>query len=199
MNAKLQELTDKLYQEGVQKGQSEAEKILTDAKAQASKIIAEAKAEAENRLAEGQKKSDELRSNVQAELQMATRQCITSLKQQITGLIATKVASGAVAEALNSREFLAGVIQSVAKNWQTAEGTVIQLPANLDADIRKFLETQISSALAGGVTVEYVKDIKTGFLIQPADGSYKVSFTEESITGFFKEFLRPKLVEMLYQ
>lgn len=199
MNAKLQELTDKLYQEGVQKGQSEAEKIITEAKSQAAKIIAEAKTEANARLTEAQKKSEELRNNVQAELQMATRQCITSLKQQITGLIAAKVATGAVGEAFNSREFLTGVIQSVAKSWPSDEGAVIQLPANLDDETRKFLETQISKVLSGGLSIEYIKDIRTGFLIQPADGSYKVSFTDESIAGFFKEFLRPKLVEMLYQ
>ena len=46
MQNKLQELTDKLYQEGLSKGKEEGERILADAKAQAEKILAEAKAQA---------------------------------------------------------------------------------------------------------------------------------------------------------
>ena len=37
-----------------------------------------------------------------------------------------------------------------------------------------------------------------GFTIVPADGSYKVSFGEDEFVAFFKEFLRPGLVEMLF-
>ena len=46
MQNKLQELTDKLYQEGLSKGKEEGERILAEAKAQAEKILAEAKAQA---------------------------------------------------------------------------------------------------------------------------------------------------------
>lgn len=60
MNAKLQELTEKIYQEGVQKGQTEAEKIIADARLEAKKIISEATSEAERQLTEAHKKSDEL-------------------------------------------------------------------------------------------------------------------------------------------
>ena len=40
MQNKLQELTDKLYNEGLSKGKSEGEAILANAKAQAEEIIA---------------------------------------------------------------------------------------------------------------------------------------------------------------
>ena len=46
-NNKLQELTQKLYNDGLEKGRSEAERLLAEAKAEAAKIVAEAKAEAE--------------------------------------------------------------------------------------------------------------------------------------------------------
>ena len=47
MHNKLQELTDKLYNEGLSKGKQEGEEILAKAKVQAEEIIAKAKAEAE--------------------------------------------------------------------------------------------------------------------------------------------------------
>ena len=50
MQNKLQELTDKLYNEGLSKGKQEGEEILAKAKVQAEEIIAKAKAEAEEKL-----------------------------------------------------------------------------------------------------------------------------------------------------
>ena len=40
--------------------------------------------------------------------------------------------------------------------------------------------------------------IKTLFTVSPADGSYKVNFGEEEFMNYFKAFLRPQLVEMLF-
>ena len=47
MENKLQQLTQKLYDEGLEKGRSEAGKLVADAEAQAAKIVAEAKAQAD--------------------------------------------------------------------------------------------------------------------------------------------------------
>ena len=50
MDSKLQELTDKIYTEGVEKGKEEAAKIVEKANAEAKAIVAKAKAEAEKQL-----------------------------------------------------------------------------------------------------------------------------------------------------
>lgn len=47
MENKIQELTDKIYHEGVEKGNEEAKNLIHNAKAEAEKIIAEAKKEAD--------------------------------------------------------------------------------------------------------------------------------------------------------
>ena len=44
---KIQELTEKIYHEGVEKGQQEADRLIAEAKAQAEKIVAEAKEQAQ--------------------------------------------------------------------------------------------------------------------------------------------------------
>ena len=53
MQNKLQELTDKLYNEGLSKGKQEGEEILAKAKVQADEIIAKAKEEAKSIIKEG--------------------------------------------------------------------------------------------------------------------------------------------------
>lgn len=43
MENKIQELTDKIYREGVEKGNEEAQRLVSEAQAQAEKLIEDAK------------------------------------------------------------------------------------------------------------------------------------------------------------
>ena len=43
---KIQELTEKLFREGVEKGKAEADRIVAEAKEQAARIVAEAREQA---------------------------------------------------------------------------------------------------------------------------------------------------------
>lgn len=74
MQNKLQELTDKLYKEGLSKGKQEGEEILAKAKDQAEEIIGKAKAEAEAIIAAAQKEAEDLRTKVTGDLKMAAGQ-----------------------------------------------------------------------------------------------------------------------------
>ncbi|EJW90202.1 ATP synthase subunit E, partial [gut metagenome] len=47
MENKIQELTDKIYREGVEKGNVEAQKLIEKAQEDAKKILADARKEAE--------------------------------------------------------------------------------------------------------------------------------------------------------
>ena len=58
--------------------------------------------------------------------------------------------------------------------------------------------TKAKDLLDKGVKIEQVNGIKSLFTISPADGSYKLNFGEEELENYFKAFLRPQLVEMLF-
>ena len=55
MQNKLQELTDKLYNEGLSKGKAEGEAILAKANSEAEEIIAQAKKKADAIVAKAQR------------------------------------------------------------------------------------------------------------------------------------------------
>ena len=55
MENKIQELTDKLYHEGVEKGKAEAERLIAAAKEQAAELIAKAQEEAADIVAKAKK------------------------------------------------------------------------------------------------------------------------------------------------
>ena len=70
MDTKIQELTDKIYKEGVEKGNEEAGRIIADANAQKQAILTEAEAEAKRIVAQAEKQAAELKKNTEAELKI---------------------------------------------------------------------------------------------------------------------------------
>ncbi|SEF52782.1 MULTISPECIES: hypothetical protein [Parabacteroides] len=196
MDTKIQELTDKIYQEGVEKGNEEAGRIIADANSQKQTIISEAEAEAKRIVAAAEKQASELKKNTEAELKLFATQSVEALKSEVANLITGEIVSSNVKAAVSDKAFMQKVILDMTKEWVQNEALTIQTN---DADaLAKYFETNAKDLLNKGVKIEKVNGKETSFAIIPADGSYKVTFGEEEFVTFFKEFLRPQLVEMLF-
>lgn len=196
MDTKIQELTDKLYKEGVEKGNEEAAKIIAGANAQKQKIVGEAQAEAQRIVAAAEKQAAELKKNTEAELKLFATQSVEALKSEVVNLITGKITSANVKAIVSDAAFMQKVILEMAKEWAKNEAITIQT-AEAEA-LTKYFTANAKSLLDGGVKIEKVNGKNASFTIIPADGSYKVTFGEDEFIAFFKEFLRPQLVEMLF-
>ena len=84
---KIQELTEKILREGVEKGQAEADRIIQQAKEQAEQILQDARQQAQEITAQAQKKADETAANTRSELKMYTSQAISALKSEVTNVL----------------------------------------------------------------------------------------------------------------
>ena len=196
MENKIQELTDKIYREGVEKGNAEAQRLVGAAQDEAKKIIADAQAQAEAILAEAKKNAAELADNTKSELKLFAGQAVNALKTEITSLLTNQVISSAIKGFVADKDFFNKFIVALAIQWSANEPIVI---ATADAaSLKKYFAAQAKDLLDKGVKIEQVNGMKTLFSISPADGSYKVNFGEEEFENYFKEFLRPQLVEMLF-
>ena len=91
MDSKIQQLTEAIFNEGVQKAREEAGAILKEASEKAALIEKEAKIAAEKIVNEARDKSLELKSHVDSEIKMTLNQAVSAMKQEITTLIAMKV------------------------------------------------------------------------------------------------------------
>ena len=200
MQNKLQELTDKLYNEGLSKGKQEGEEILAKAKVQAEEIIAKAKAEAEAIVTAAQKEADDLKTKVQGDLKMAAGQSIAATKKDIETLVVTKMTAEETSKALTSAEFVKEVILAVAKGFNTEEPVDLEviLPEKLKAELEPFVAGELAKALKGGVEASFTKKIAGGFTIGPKDGGYFISFTEETFNALISEYLRPATKKILF-
>ena len=200
MQNKLQELTDKLYKEGLSKGKQEGEEILAKAKDQAEEIIGKAKAEAEAIIAAAQKEAEDLRTKVTGDLKMAAGQSVAATRQDIETLIPTKMTEGEISSALTSADFVKQVILAVAKgfNAQDAAALELVLPESLKKELEPFVAKELATVLNGGVQASFSKKISGGFNIGPKDGGYFISFTDETFKALIAEYLRPATKKLLF-
>ena len=196
MENKIQELTDKIYREGVEKGNTEAQKLIANAQDEAKKIVEDARKEAEAIVAASRKSADELAENSKSELKLFAGQAVNALKSEIATLVTDKIVNADVKAFAADKDYLNAFIVALASKWSVNEPIVI---STADADgLKKYFAAQAKALLDKGVKMEQVNGNKTLFTVSPADGSYKVNFGEEEFMNYFKEFLRPQLVEMLF-
>ena len=202
MQNKLQELTDKLYNEGLSKGKQEGEAILNEAKAQAEDIIAKAKAEAAGILARAEKEAEEMKSKVTGDLKMAAGQCMAATKQEIENLLVSKVSDKDITGALTSADFVKQVITAAVKAFDPASSEPadlsIVLPESLKEKVEPFLRKELAAALNSKVEASFSKKVNGGFTIGPKGEGWFVSFTDETFKELMSEYLRPAARKILF-
>jgi len=193
---KIQELTEKILREGVEKGQAEADRIVQEAKQQAEKILQEARQQALDINAQALKKADETAANTRSELKMYTSQALNALKSEVTNVLTDSVVKEAVAGLAASPDFLGQFAVALAEKWSGGEPLVI---SSSEADsLKAYFAAKAKALLDKGITINKVNGKDTLLTIAPADGSYKVNFGKEEFETYFKNFLRPQLIEMLF-
>ena len=193
---KLEELTQKIYAEGVEKGNAQAEQIVEKAKADAAAIVENAEKQAADILAKAQNKAAELDKNTRSELRLYAEQSVNAIKTAITDLINGKVVTDNIQAATADPKFMQSLILKMAE--QMLQNGNVTIEAKDAASLRTYFEQNAKALLNQGLTITEVKGIKTDFQIQSAQGGYKLSFGEQELVAYFKEFLRPQLIEMLF-
>ena len=192
----LSELTEKVYAEGVEKGKAQAEQIVAKAQEEAAAIVAKAEKEAAEKLAAAEAKLAELDKNSRAELKLFAEQSVSALRTEVANLLTDQLAAESVKAATADAKFMQGIIAKLAEQM-AKDGNVTIEAADAEA-LKKYFAANAKGLLEKGVKVSEVKGIKTDFAIVSEKGGYKLAFGEKEFVEYFKEFLRPQLVELLF-
>ena len=202
MQDKLQELTDKLYNEGLSKGKQEGEEILAKARKQAEEIIAKANSDADSIRAAARREAEELKTKVTGDVRMAALQSITATRQSIEKLILTEMTDKETSSALSSAGYVKKLIEAVAKSFNPAgqdpADIALVLPESMKKELEPFVTDELSRILKAGVSAKFSRKKSGGFTIGPKDGGYFISFTDETFKELISEYLRPATRELLF-
>ena len=200
MNDKLQQLTDKLYNEGLSKGKQEGEAILAEAKKKAEAIIAQANKQADDIIGKAKADAEDYRHKVESDVKMASAQSLQATKKDIENLLVAKMAAEPVKASLADGAFLKEIIKEVAKKFsaENPEDLSLVLPEKLQKELEPFVAGELAKQLGKEVKVSFSKKIAGGLSIGPADGSYFVSLTDETFSELIGEYLRPATKKLLF-
>ena len=202
MQNKLQELTDKLYNEGLLKGKAEGEAQRAQAKEEAAAIIKAAQEKADAIVAEAEKKAEETKAKAESDIKMASGQAIMAIKQQVESLITAKAVAEPVAKAMEDDSFLKEIVKLLVEKFNPASAEssdlAVILPESQKAALAEFLQKSVSKELGKGLDVTFSKEIKAGARIAPKGAGYFISFTDEDFQSILANYLRPATKKILF-
>lgn len=202
MENKLQELTDKIYQEGITRGKQEAESIISAAGEEADKIIKSAEAKAEEIISNAKRESEELKKNTLSELRISFRNAMNGLRQDIENMITGKVVDEPVKDALSDTSFISRLIEDATSklfNESNISGADVNVPEEMKEKIEQYLREKTDKSLSSGLVLIPDKTMAKGFEIIPHGKDYKVRVTEDDLKIYIRDFLRSRLADLLFE
>ena len=196
---KLQELTQKLYEQGLSKGKEEGEALLSQAHKEADELIKKAQEEAAAIIENAKKEAAGYKTKVEGDVKMASTQALQATRAGIENMVVAK-AVAPVKEQLSGAAFLKEIITAVAKNFSSQQATDLSLvlPEKLRSELEPFVKNELARTLGKGVEARFNAKLEGGFKIGPKDGSYFIDLSDEAFQELIGEYLRPATKKILF-
>ena len=212
----VENLIQRLRDQGVEAGQERAEKIVLDAQKRAEWVLDEAKLEAQQIIAEAKKQSDALRIAGEDALKLATRDALLKLRDTLLGSFSKEV-KRVVGQKMDQEVFLERLILQLAGkvredlDLDAKENISMFLPNNpvgVDElknnpdELKVGTLTHFTAAIAAdmlrkGVFIKVSDDVSGGLSVRLKDDDMVVDFTDETLSALLLEHLQPRFRTLL--
>ena len=190
MAEELKHLIEQIQKEGVEKANSEAETIISQAKKKAAKIVEEAEAKAQEHLKRAETSSAAFAERSVKTLEQAARDLLITVGQGCEKVVAETL--GKEVDSALSGDLLQKMILSVVeKSTDDVELTVSESDAKA---LAAFCADQAAKA---GNKIELVSDseVLSGFRVGFEGKSVTLDYTGEAVADALAAFLRPELAK----
>ena len=206
----VQELINRLRDEGVKAGQEKSDQVLREAQEQASRIVAQAKAEAEEILNKARSEIETERAAANDSLRVAIRDTELKMEAELKAGFAAHV-KRLVSVELSDREFLRQVVLAIAgmaAGDKACEGQPVEvlLPQDLfETDERETRLTEkgqdrmrhlvlgiSGDMLREGVDLKPSEDISGGIRIRLVGEDLEIDLSDQAISDLLLQNLLPR-------
>lgn len=206
-SAGVQQLIDRLHQEGVEKGQGEAQALLVSARQEASEILDKAKQEAQEIVVAAKQEAEHIRESGHEAVRLAGRDAILSLTEELAADFDRKL-RGLVGQTLKDTEFLKQLILDIGRASlpEDSHGPLRVLLLK-DADsgqadedaLQNLVRALTGEALRSGLTYEVAASDTPGVRIQDVEGNLEIDLTSETLTHLLLKHLSPRFRRIVEQ
>jgi len=195
MAKQVQELIDKIKQEGFSAAKEKAQAVEAQAQEKAKIIIEQAQKQAQGILETATREAKKLDETAKAAIKQAARDMILDLRREIQKILNTIIRKD-VKESL-SPEALADIIKEVAQNFSektqgSADIKVVLSKNDLDS-LKKGMIKKLQEEIKQKITFESSEEIAAGFTISFDAGKSSFDFTDESLSEHLSAYLNPEV------
>ena len=202
MTSKIQELTEKIYQEGVDKAQNQANILNKEAEEKAAGLINDAQQKADNIILEAERKSREIYQGLTEELQSVSSQVIAITKQKITDSIVTDSSKKRTKVLLDDKDSIKALVLELIKKWNLENEAIDDLSLILSKEqfgkMDGIFKSGALQVLQNKKRILFDPSIKNGFQIISNSEGFKISFSDKDLENFFKKFMKPRIYKYLF-
>ncbi len=209
----VQELIDRLRDEGVAKGQNEADSLITEARKQSMTILDDAQREAEEILAKARAEAESIVENGNEGLRLASRDVMLKLRESFHKEFENRVRQ-LVAFTLKDRSFLEKLILEVARRATpqddskrlkvllpesdvTAEELAAEVSNVQEGSLAHFVLGLAADVLREGLSFGVSDEPSPGVRVQIVEDDVQLELTDETITALLLQYLAPRFRAVL--
>ncbi len=216
ISAGVEQLIERLRDEGVLAGRLRADEIVAEAERRAAAVIAEAEQTAQSMVAQAQLEVDRLKRGGQDALAIAMRDIVLKLKAQLSDVIGERV-KRLIAKELQQEDFLRMLLLEVAgqvrEDNRIDECKKVEMvlprhrigleelrrqPLELEeGSLSHFIINVAADELRKGVVFSTSEDLQGGLRIRLVDHDIQIDLTDETLSELLLEHLQPRFRAML--
>lgn len=197
MEIQVQELLERIRNEGVESAKQRADELLQKAQVEASEIVASAARKAEDAESEAKRRIEALEAASRESLLQASRDALIALKQSVQKFLETCV--GADVNLAFDEKLAAQVIPEILRLLaQSQSGDLdVLLSRELTARLDAALAARLSKEIGAGVTFKPYPAIDAGFRVSWKGSAAQFDFSEESLAQVLSARVNAVLGEYL--
>lgn len=197
MADELQGLIDTIQKEGVEKAQSEADKIIQEAQQKARQTVADAEKEAESIRAKAKDDAKATAEQGTQALRQAARDMLLAVAQSVQDLLRSMVV-GEVNKSLDG-DTLKEILKNITDTYfaKVAEHKPVDIYINPEDQkaLAGFFRSRLREKFKEGLEVHPDDHISKGFRVALQGEDYYHDLTQESLAEELCRYLRPELQE----
>lgn len=197
MPESLQNLIDRIQQDGVAKAETQAQAIIEEAHRKADAIVKNAEATAKSKMAQAQRDADLFTERSIRAIGQAARDVVISVERAVSVML-EQTLHGEVAGALTTESVSRMLESAVAAYAGSGQNRIdLILEPEQQRAVLSLVRSRFASLLQKGVTIKADSSVTSGFRAVLTDKHVEHDFTGEAIAQALGQVLRPHQAEVL--
>jgi len=184
----LGDITQELNERVLTPAKAEADAIIGEARKQAAAIVAEAEAAAEKSRAVAAKEADDIRRQLQVDMDTAARNFVIMVQEKLESAVVTPVVEAEVKAVCSDPGFLKQMIELMLTEFLKHQGEAkpleILLPEKNRAELESWFTQKFRDRAVGALTVHFTDKISFGFHIGVQGEGAHFNFSSGLVEAF---------------